>query len=146
MLFKNSLIFFILLFIQKAGMALPAGDFQTSMKATGDTVYIVVCEPSTESADEIAAADRPSPLLNVFRHKQKKNKKIVATLLAFPFPFGIVGLHRIYLGSAPYVPVAYIGSLGGVFGILPFIDFCVLLLDKDIDRYINNKKIFMWIN
>jgi TM2 domain-containing membrane protein YozV len=140
MLLKNSLIFFIVLFIQKAGVALPAEAMPCSLTQLSDTVYITVCEP------ELDTLDRPSPLLQAFRHKQKKNKKVVATLLAFPFPFGIVGLHRIYLGCAPYVPVAYIGSLGGVFGILPFIDFCVLLLDKDIDRYLNNKKIFMWIN
>jgi TM2 domain-containing membrane protein YozV len=66
--------------------------------------------------------------------------------LAFPFPFGIVGLHRIYLGTSPHVPVVYIGTLGGVLGILPFIDFCVLILDKDFDRYIENKKVFMWVN
>ncbi len=89
---------------------------------------------------------RPNPLLKLFKAKQKKNKRITAALLAFPFPFGIVGLHRIYLGTAPYVPVAYIASLGGVFGVLPFIDFCVLLLDKDEKRYIDNKKVFMWVN
>lgn len=89
---------------------------------------------------------RPNPILQLIKKKQKKNKRIVAAILAFPFPFGIVGLHRIYLGTAPHVPVVYIGSLGGIFGILPFIDFCVLVLDKDIDRYINNPKIFMWVN
>jgi TM2 domain-containing membrane protein YozV len=89
---------------------------------------------------------RPNPLLKLFKTKQKKNKRITAAVLAFPFPFGIVGLHRIYLGTAPYVPVAYIGSLGGIFGVLPFIDFCVLLLDKDEKRYIDNKKVFMWVN
>ncbi|MGE0569064.1 MAG: NINE protein [Bacteroidia bacterium] len=89
---------------------------------------------------------RPNPIFHLFKKKQRKNKRVVAAILAFPFPFGIVGLHRIYLGTAPYVPVAYIGSLGGVFGILPFIDFCVLILDKNLDKYIHNKKIFMWVN
>ena len=89
---------------------------------------------------------RPNPLLSFFKNRQKKNKRITAAILAFPFPFGIVGLHRIYLGTAPYVPVAYIASLGGVFGVLPFIDFCVLLLDKEETRYLNNKKVFMWVN
>jgi hypothetical protein len=42
--------------------------------------------------------------------------------------------------------VVYIGTLGGIFGILPFIDFCVLVLDKDIDRYLENPRIFMWVN
>lgn len=88
---------------------------------------------------------RPSPLLQLFKRKQRTNKKITAAILAFPFPFGIVGLHRIYLGTAPYVPVVYIASLGGVFGILPFIDFCIIALDKDIERYKENKKVFMWV-
>jgi TM2 domain-containing membrane protein YozV len=94
----------------------------------------------------IEADKRPNPVLQLFKAKQKKNKRITAAILAFPFPFGIVGLHRIYLGTAPHVPVVYIASLGGVFGILPFIDFVVLVLDKDIDRYIDNKKVFMWVN
>lgn len=89
---------------------------------------------------------RPSPLLQLFRIKHKKHKKLTATLLAFPFPFGIVGLHRIYLGCAPYIPVVYIASLGGAFGVLPFIDFCVLLLDKNTEGYVNNNKVFMWVN
>jgi TM2 domain-containing membrane protein YozV len=89
---------------------------------------------------------RPSPILQLFRAKQKENKKIIAASLAFPLPFGIVGLHRIYLGSAPYVPVAYIASFGGMFGVLPFIDFCVLLSNKDTNKYTNNQRIFMWVN
>ncbi len=89
---------------------------------------------------------RPNPILQLFRIKQRKNKRVTAAILAFPFPFGIVGLHRIYLGTAPHVPVVYIGSLGGIFGILPFIDFCVLVLEKDIERYTENKKVFMWVN
>lgn len=88
---------------------------------------------------------RPNPILFNFKKKQRLNKKLVASALAFPFPFGIVGLHRIYLGTAPHVPVVYIGTFGGVLGILPFIDFCILVLDKDFDRYLNNNKIFMWV-
>ncbi len=89
--------------------------------------------------------EKPNPVFHLFKRKQKKNKRIVAALLAFPFPFGIVGLHRIYLGTKPYVPVAYIASLGGVFGVLPFIDFWVLLIDKDVERYNDNGKVLMWI-
>lgn len=88
---------------------------------------------------------RPSPLVQLFKLKKKNNKKAIAAALAFPFPFGIVGLHRIYLGSAPYVPVVYISTLGGVFGLIPFIDFCALLAEKDLGKYKNNPKIFMWI-
>jgi len=88
----------------------------------------------------------PNPLLHQFKLKKRQNKQVVAAILAFPIPFGIVGLHRIYLGTAPYVPVAYIATLGGLFGILPFVDFCVLLLDSDIEKYKSNQKVFMWLN
>lgn len=114
-----------------------------------DSVGMVIdsCMVSEEAfTSDLNSDQRPNPILQLIKKKQKKNKKVIAAILAFPFPFGIVGLHRIYLGTAPYVPVAYIGSFGGIFGILPFIDFCVLVLDKDFDRYINNKKIFMWVN
>jgi len=100
----------------------------------------------SENLIENKKEHRPNPLLQLFRTKQKKNKKLVAAALAFPFPFGIVGLHRIYLGTAPYVPIVYIGTVGGGLGILPFIDFCVLVLDKDFERYNNNNKVFMWVN
>ncbi len=108
--------------------------------AKTDTVLIY--QNTLENIDD----NRPNPILQLFKSKQKKNKKLIAAALAFPFPFGMVGLHRIYLGTAPYVPVVYIGTIGGGFGILPFIDFCILLLDKDIDRFINNTNVFMWAN
>lgn len=95
---------------------------------------------------EVSNKERPFPVLEIMKVKRKRNKRITAAVLAFPIPFGIVGLHRIYLGTAPYVPVVYVASLGGVLGILPFIDFCVLILDKEADRYLNNKKVFMWVN
>ncbi|MBS1634993.1 MAG: TM2 domain-containing protein [Bacteroidetes bacterium] len=91
------------------------------------------------------SSGRPHPLFERLKKKQRLNKKITAAVLAFPFPFGIVGLHRIYMGTKPYVPVVYIATAGGVFGILPFIDFCVLMFDKDFDRYKDNGKVFMWV-
>lgn len=88
---------------------------------------------------------QPNPILVLFKKKHRLNKKITAAVLAFPFPFGMVGLHRVYLGTKPYVPVAYIASLGGVFGILPFIDFCAITFDKDFDYYKDNGKVLMWV-
>lgn len=101
----------------------------------------------SERSVDLSLAKRPTPLLQFFHIKQKKNKKLTAALLAFPLPFGIVGLHRIYLGSAPYVPVVYIATFGGILGLLPLIDFCTILLDKNknMEDFSNNKKVFMWI-
>lgn len=124
---------------------------QTIYFADSAGVIIDSCAYSNIIIDKNVTAiefenNKPNPILQLIKKRQKKNKRVVAAILAFPFPFGIVGLHRIYLGTAPHVPVVYIGTFGGVIGILPFIDFCVLVLDKDFDRYINNKKVFMWVN
>lgn len=79
------------------------------------------------------------------RHAQALHKKIVAAVLAFP-PFGCLGLHRIYLHSQPWVPFVYLVTFGGCFGILPLIDFAVILIKKpeEIKVFENNSKIFMW--
>lgn len=77
--------------------------------------------------------------------KQKIKKKVLAGVFSFPFPFGFMGAHRVILGTKPWIPVVYVVTLGGCFGLLPLIDFCVLTFSKDIEQYENNPHIFMWI-
>lgn len=89
---------------------------------------------------------RKFTLFSIDPDKIMRRKKIISLILSFPLPFGILGLHRIYLGSKPYVPLVYIATIGGGFGIVPFIDFIVLLLEKDISKYINNPNVIMWAN
>jgi len=72
-------------------------------------------------------------------------KKVVSALFAFPFPFGFMGAHRVMLGTKPWVPVVYVATLGGCFGLLPLIDFFVITFSKDISSYENNPNIFMWV-
>jgi TM2 domain-containing membrane protein YozV len=98
------------------------------------------------TASTLIKAGKPNPLWNKFFLKQANRKKIIAAALAFPLPGGILGLHRIYLGTKPYVPLVYIFTLGGGLFILPIIDFCILLFDKDITRFENNPRVFMWID
>ncbi len=91
------------------------------------------------------SVEAPNPLFKIFYKKQINNRKLTAAILAFPFPFGIVGLHRIYLGTKPYVPVVYIATLGGIFGVLPLIDFFAIIFDKDFESYNENGKVLMWV-
>lgn len=78
---------------------------------------------------------------------KKENKKVIAAILAFPIPFGFLGLHRIYLGTEPWIPVVYLITAGGGM-ILPLIDFiAILCADKEqLQQYENNAKLFMWLN
>ncbi len=105
-----------------------------------DSTFVEYSESQSLSDNDIT-----NPILKLFRKKQKNNQRIIAAALAFPFPFGIVGLHRIYLGTKPHVPVVYIGTFGGVFGLLPLVDFCALAFDKDFEHYQQNGQVFMWI-
>lgn len=81
--------------------------------------------------------------------RQGENSKLIGTLLAIPFPFGIIGMHRIYLGCPPWVPIVYLVSFGGCFGILPLID-CIMIATADDqkleEQYRNSTKLFMWVN
>ena len=76
-----------------------------------------------------------------------RKEKLIASVLAFPIPFGFSGLHRIYLGSEPWVPVAYLISGGGGLGLLPLIDFIFIVTanEEEFRSYENNPNFFMWV-
>jgi TM2 domain-containing membrane protein YozV len=139
---RFSFVIFLLLFL---GLTQKAKASQNIYFVDSLGTIIDSCGYNETEFNETVFDNRPNPILQLVKKQRKKNKKVMAAILAFPFPFGIVGLHRIYLGTAPHVPIVYIGTFGGVLGILPFIDFCVIVLDKDFDRYMNNNKIFMWV-
>ena len=74
-------------------------------------------------------------------------KPVVAFILAWVV--GFLGIHRAHLGTAGGVIVGYILTCGGL-GIVALIDWIVLLLEvieeKNFDKYVNNKKFFMFAN
>lgn len=129
-----------------------AGSYEKSMdvKMTFDGHAIETFFLSDNLPDSIKVfsdsfQEQTKPVLKwLFQKRKNKNKKLIAALLAFPFPFGIVGLHRIYLGTSPHVPIVYIATIGGGLGVLPLIDFILILSSPDIEQYINNQQVFMW--
>jgi len=137
---KCLVVFFaFFLFIIINVKALPALEFVRRNDLAGEQQCINTCERIYQSQQH-----SPNRLLYRLRVRISNSKKIPAAIMAFPLPFGIVGLHRIYLGTEPYVPVAYIATIGGCFGVLPLIDFFVIIFDKDMNKFINNPRVFMW--
>jgi TM2 domain-containing membrane protein YozV len=68
---------------------------------------------------------------------------IVAIVL--DFFLGGFGVHRFYLGTETMTGIGYILTCGGIFGIVPLVDFVVLIINnQDISQYVNNPKFFMW--
>lgn len=63
----------------------------------------------------------------------------VAILLAFFI--GWTGIHRVYLGGKPILILLYIITFGGIFGLLPLIDFIRLIIGQ-MDHYEGNNSFF----
>ena len=74
-------------------------------------------------------------------------EKNAAVAFILAWAVGYLGIHRAYLGTSTGTIVAYILTLGGC-GIVALVDWVILLLelvgDKDISKYVDNPKFFMW--
>jgi TM2 domain-containing membrane protein YozV len=60
---------------------------------------------------------------------------------------GPIGIHRHYLGTSPNMWAIYTFTCCGIFGIVPTVDWVVLLvgaIKNDISPYVNNPNFFMW--
>lgn len=63
------------------------------------------------------------------------------------FFLGGFGVHRHYMGTRPGMWAIYTFTFGGIFGIVPFVDWVMLLIglvDDDISQYCGNTKFLMW--
>ncbi len=81
----------------------------------------------------------PSWRKAAFSHPE--NARRVAILL--DASLGFFGVHRMYLGTSPKIPVFYTLSMGGG-GVLWLVDLGVLIMHKDISPFLNNPKMLMW--
>lgn len=63
---------------------------------------------------------------------------------------GAFGVHRYVLGTKGSMWAIYTFTVCGIFGIVPTIDWWVLLIDGLIlgngSKYMDNEKFFMWLN
>ena len=60
---------------------------------------------------------------------------------------GGFGVHRHYMGTRPWMWAIYTFTAFGIFGIVPFVDWVMLLIglvDNDISKYCGNTKFIMW--
>ena len=95
------------------------------------------------SMDVINAAI-PSGVSNEAKVSGSSNAVVAFVLCWF---LGTLGIHRFYLGTATMTGIGYILTCGGIFGIVRFIDWIVLLvgaIQGDVSKYEDNTKFFMW--
>ena len=138
--FITSILFFLLI----TGTATVS---KASAFAENKNVSIVLINSFLETTDtlkfQIISVSKDSLILP--SKKEIRKKKFVSALFAFPFPFGFMGAHRVMLGTKPWIPIIYAATFGGCFGIIPMIDFFVIVFSKDMEQYENNPRLFMWI-
>lgn len=70
--------------------------------------------------------------------KFKRGKAILFTVLT-----GLLGGHRIYLGTHHRTPIIYSITLGGL-GILPLVDLIHIIFTKDLSVYEHKSQVIMW--
>ena len=76
---------------------------------------------------------------------QAEKDPLIAALLAMPWFIGGWGIHRVYLGTPPGIIAGYFFTCGGIFLVLPLIDFIVILMNSDdISPYIDKKGLVMF--
>jgi TM2 domain-containing membrane protein YozV len=78
---------------------------------------------------------------NRFNKDQHENPRLVA--IALDLSLGLLGVHRLYLGTSVKVPVIYTLTCGGGC-VLWLVDLGLLVFTKDITPYMDNPNLFMW--
>ncbi|MEY3597859.1 MAG: hypothetical protein RL521_281 [Bacteroidota bacterium] len=77
------------------------------------------------------------------KYWSRRPDNVRGVAIALDCTLGFFGVHRMYLGTDPKVPVFYTLSMGGG-GLLWLVDLGVLISHKDISPYMNNPHMFMW--
>lgn len=73
--------------------------------------------------------------------------KNALTAILLDFFLGGLGIHRMYLGTKTMTWIGYILTCGGIGGLVPLVDFIVLIVNyNDISKFEGNPKFFMWTN
>lgn len=140
-------ILFLLLSSPKGASAAitdPPNDSLIVCDSVCDTSMVCHAEHLDSAQYEFRRADNhlsPAP------KESFRKKKLITAILAFPIPFGFIGLHRIYLGTAPWVPIAYLCTGGGGLGLLPILDFIFIVTadEEEFKEYENNPNFFMFV-
>lgn len=91
-----------------------------------------------------------NPMLNMTAPMEgqatlKDAQPVVAWILCWFL--GSIAIHRVYMGSDAKLVLLYFITCGGIFGVLPIVDWVLLLIgviEDDISKYVNNNKFVMW--
>jgi TM2 domain-containing membrane protein YozV len=138
---KHLVLVFVLALCVFSAKQVSASSYSVNEKSV-DRLFDKAIETSMLSATSTDLSTGISGFPSTAMAGQQKDA-VVAIVL--DFFLGGLGIHRFYLGTELLTGLGYILTCGGIFGIVPLIDFVVLIINnKDIGPYVNNPKFFMW--
>lgn len=126
-----------------AMFALTTQTYATSAYTIDDSAVEAVFDNSVNVMNLDAGSDSMA-LENATMLKAGKSP-IAAFVIAWFL--GGIAIHRVYLGGTPLLVLGYILSVFGIFGLVPFIDWIVLLVDvfrNDLGKHEGSDAFFMW--
>jgi TM2 domain-containing membrane protein YozV len=147
---KNFLSLIISLMIGLSAWAAPAHQAMRTNSLVQPQTVVTVAEPPCSTCAEyyldenaieqqISIAEKTTVTLK--NNSVDSNTQIIAILLCFFL--GGLGLHRLYLGSRGIVILWYVITCGGIFGIVPLVDF-ILLIFSGTSKFEGNSSFIAW--
>ena len=108
-----------------------------------DDAIDALIEASAEVSPLSLMPEAPVPAAASF---SSGSKSPIASFLLCTF-LGGFGVHRHYMGTRPWMWAIYTFTFGGIFGVIPLVDWVMLIVgivDDDISEYCGNTKFIMW--
>ena len=140
----KKLIFFIALFTFGA-----SASFADSYKLNNDKVDQVISE-ATEITLNLDASEVAPEFSGLEMNADDDLKTTMLIAWIVDWFVGGFGIHRYVLGTKGSMWAIYTFTCFGIFGIVPLVDWFVLLINGVIlgegEEYIDNESFFMWSN
>ncbi len=79
---------------------------------------------------------------NYFSTTAVQAEKNLVVALVLDFFLGGLAIHRVYLGGKGSLILIYFITCGGIFGVVPLVDFFIMI--GNLDQFIDNDKFIAW--
>ena len=136
----------LIVFLLSAALTFASNNYKLNDEKV-DQLFNNATEISTAGLAPMAA--NAMNIASITSSTDVNNKILIAWILQLIPIVDFFGIHRYVLGTKSNMWILYGITCGGIFGIVPIIDWVVLLVNGLIenkgDQYLNNDKFFMWV-
>lgn len=125
--------------------------FAVAANATSYTISDEAIDALVENAIEVSSVSEMSAALGSAASAgaviTSGTEDVIA--IALCFVLGGLGIHRHYMGTSSWMWAAYLFTCGGIFGVVPLVDFIVMILkvvdQSGLGQFYGSTKFLMWL-